>query len=139
RVPAPWRMEVVNDEMYHLESWRNRYRTDNMLPLLLRRLETSSKFSSHQKEVIRKVYFSSPLVQRLLFIKSEYATLGFGTMAEIIEALSRSNLVALRIPSVLFALGTIVLAYRLGKALWDDALGLWIAALVTIGLLPQVY
>lgn len=139
RLPAPWRMEVVNDEMYHLESWRNRYRTDNMLPLLLRRLETSSKFTSQQKEVIRKIYFSSPLVQRLLFIKSEYATLGFGTMAEVIEALSRSNLVALRIPSVLFALGSILLAYRLGKALWDDALGFWIATLVTIGLLPQVY
>jgi hypothetical protein len=139
RLPAPWRMDVINDEMYHLESWRNRYRTDNILPLFLRRLDETKQFTPQQKERLRKIYFSGPLVQRLLCIKSEYGTLGFGTMAEIIEAISKSNLIALRLPSVLFALGSIVLAYLLGKALWDDSLGLWIAALVAIGLLPQVY
>ena len=38
RLPAPWGPEVIGDEMLHLESWRNRYRTDDMMPLFMRRL-----------------------------------------------------------------------------------------------------
>ena len=33
RLPSPWRMDVTNDEMLHLESYRNHYRTDD-IPLI---------------------------------------------------------------------------------------------------------
>jgi hypothetical protein len=139
RLPAPWRLDVVNDEMYHIQSWRNRYRTDDVLPLFLQRIEETNRLSSQQKDSLRRLYQNSPLFQRLLCVKGDYGSVGYSALAEAIEALSKSSIIALRIPSVLFSLGTIVLAYVLGKTLWDEALGLWIAALFAVGLLQQVY
>jgi hypothetical protein len=139
RLPAPWKMDIINDEMFHIKSWRNRYRTNDVMPLFLRRLDQSAKLDSSQKAVLRRLYQSSPLFQRLLCVKGDYASVGYSALAEAIEATSKSNLVALRIPSVLFSLGTVVLAYFLGKVLWDEALGLWLAAFFAAGSLPQVY
>jgi hypothetical protein len=139
RLPAPWRTDVTNDEMYHIKSWRHQYRTNNVMPLFLRRLEQTNRLSSPQKETLRQLYLTSPLFQRLLCVKSEYGAYGYGALAEVIEAVSHSSITALRVPSVLFSLGTLVLAYFLGKALADAALGLWSSALFAIALLPQVY
>jgi hypothetical protein len=139
RLPAPWRLDAVNDEMFHIKSWRNRYRTDDVLPLFLRRIDQTNKLSSPQKDSLRRLYQTSPLFQRLLCVKGDYASVGYSALAETIEALSKSSIIALRMPSVLFSLLTIVLAYVLGKALWDEALGLWLAALFAVGVLQQVY
>jgi hypothetical protein len=139
RLPAPWNTEITNDEMYHIKSWRTRYRTDDVMPIFLRRLDETNRFSTAQKEKLKHLYHTSPLFQRLLCIKSDYGSFGFSTLAETIEFLSESNLTAVRVPSVLFSLGSIVLAYLLGKALMDEALGLWLAAFLTVGMLPQVY
>jgi hypothetical protein len=139
RLPAPWRIEVINDEMYHIKSWLHLYRTGDVVPLFPRKVDESNRFSSGQKEQLKQLYRTSPLFQRLVCVKSDYGSIGYSSMAEVIEALSKSNLVALRVPSVLFSLGSIVLAYLLGKALVDEALGLWLAAFLTVGMLPQVY
>ena len=53
--------------MLHLESWRNRYRTDDMMPLFMRRLELNPRFSPSQKQALREVYHAHPLFQRLVF------------------------------------------------------------------------
>lgn len=139
RLPAPWRAEVTNDEMYHIKSWRNRYRTNDVLPLFVRRLDRSHAFSSSLKEQLKQLYYSSPLFQRFLCIKSEYGSYGYGLLGEAIEAASHSSIVALRIPSVLASLGTILLAYLLGKTLKDEPLGFLLASFFAAGLLPQVY
>jgi len=125
--------------MFHIKSWRNRYRTDDVIPTFTRRLDQTGRLSSSQKEWLRHLYRTSPLFQRLLCVKGDYASVGYSTLAEAIEALSHSSLSALRIPSVLFSLGTVVLAYVLGKALMDEALGLWLAAFFAVGPLDQVY
>ncbi len=39
RLPGPWRMDVTNEEMEDLESYRNHYRTDDISPDLLQKLE----------------------------------------------------------------------------------------------------
>jgi hypothetical protein len=139
RLPAPWRAEVINDEMYHLESWMRRYRTDDIAPLFHRQIAGTSVLSASQKAWVEDLYRRSPLVQRLVCIKNDYGSFGFSTMAEVIEYTSHSDLVALRLPSVAIALGTIVLAYLVGAALRDRTLGLWLAAFVTVGPLPQIY
>jgi hypothetical protein len=139
RLPAPWRTEVIDDEMYHIKSWLHVYRTDNVVPLFPHQVDLSNRFDSRQKEQLKELYRTSPLFQRLVCVKSDYGSLGYSTLAETIEAISESNLSALRVPSVLFSLGSILLAYLLGKALVDEALGLWLAAFLTVGMLPQVY
>jgi hypothetical protein len=139
RLPAPWRVEIINDEMFHIKSWRHRYRTGDVMPIFPRRLEQTNRLSASQKEWLLRLYRESPWFQRLLCLKSDYASVGYSTLAEAIEALSHSNLIALRVPSVLFSLGSIVLAYVLGKALMDGALGLWLAAFFAVGPLDQVY
>jgi hypothetical protein len=139
RLPAPWRTEIINDEMFHIKSWRHRYRTPDVMPLFLKRLDQADRLGSSQKEQLRQLYRDSPFFRRLLCVKSDYASVGYSALAEAIEAASWSNLTALRLPSVLFSLGSIVLAYVLGKALWDEALGCWLAAFFAIGPLAQVY
>src|SRR5260370_23688232 len=119
RLPAPWRLDVTNDEMYHIKSWRHLYRTGDVIPLFSRRLDQTNRFSAAQKEQLKELYRTSPLFQRLLCVKDDYGSVGFSSLAETIEAVSKSNLTALRVPSVLFSLGTIVLAYLLGRALMD--------------------
>ncbi|MHC5538176.1 hypothetical protein ACYOEI_08105 [Singulisphaera rosea] len=139
RLPAPWRVEVINDEMYHLESWMRHYRTDDIAPLFHRQIAAMSSFSPERKAWLEHLYQSSPLVQRLVCVKNDYGSFGFSVAAEIIEYFSHSNLVVLRLPAVAFALGTILLAYYLGTLLKDRELGLWIAALVTVAPLTQTY
>jgi hypothetical protein len=138
-LPAPWRAEVIGDEMIHLESWRNRYRTDDMLPLFRLRLERHPGFSAAEKAAIERAYFASPLVQRMTFLLADQPSPTFSVIAETIEWLTRSNLVALRSASVVFSFGALVLAFLLGRELKDDALGLWLAALLAMGPLPQIF
>lgn len=48
-VPSAWRLDPIIDEMYHLESWRNRYGTDDPLPIFRVRLAASGALSDGQK------------------------------------------------------------------------------------------
>lgn len=139
RLPAPWHVEVINDEMYHLESWMRHYRTADIAPLFHRQVAAMGSLSPDRKAQLENLYRSSPLVQRLVCVKNDYGSFGFSVAAEIIEYFSHSNLIVLRLPAVAFALGTILLAYYLGALLKDRELGLWIAALVTVAPLTQVY
>ncbi len=139
RLAAPGQTTVTNDEMHHLESWRNRYRTDDAYPLFLERLEGSGMLSEKRLELVRKAYHASPLVQRAFIVLVDPQPPGFPIMAEIIEATTRSSLLALRIPSVIASILAVWLMYRLGRALRDPTLGLWLAALLAIGFLTQVY
>lgn len=66
--PAPWRAEVVNDEMLHLESWRNRYGTDDQFPIFIARLEQSAVLSAENFEKVKSVYDDFPWLQRALFL-----------------------------------------------------------------------
>ena len=43
RLPAPWRVGVTNDEMLHLESFRNHYRTDDIYPVFVRKVELAGR------------------------------------------------------------------------------------------------
>lgn len=66
RITLPWRLGITNDEAHHhLESWRNRYRTEKMNPVFLRKLERMNRLSSEQMDLVKRVYFASPIVQRL--------------------------------------------------------------------------
>ena len=39
RVPMLWRIEPTNDELLHLESWRNRYWSNDQFPVFRERLD----------------------------------------------------------------------------------------------------
>ena len=138
RVPAPWRVDVIGDEMLHLESWRNRYRTDDVLPLFRARLEQNAKLPPAAKRLLLHLYRTSPLFQRSLMASGHPAPT-YCVLAESIEAATHSSLLALRGPSVFFSLAALVVAYYLGKELRDDALGLWLAGFLAISPLPQIY
>lgn len=139
RLPAPWGPEVIGDEMLHLESWRNRYRTADMMPLFQRRLDLNARFSTQQKQTLRDLYQGHPWFQRLLLVQSDPPSPTYSALGEVIESLSHSNLLALRLPSVVFALLALILAFFLGRMMGDDVLGLWVAGLLAIGPLPQLY
>ena len=64
RLPSPWRLDVINDEMHHLESWRNRYKSQDIYPLFLQKLELSGRLSPAKLNLLHKIYQSSPLIQR---------------------------------------------------------------------------
>src|ERR1035437_702534 len=83
RLPAPWQMDVTNDEMHHLESWRNRYKSDDIYPLFLHKLEARENLSPVRLELIRKLYFSSSLVPHALLVLVDPQPPLFPTLAEI--------------------------------------------------------
>lgn len=138
RLPAPTRVDVIGDEMLHLESWRNRYRTDDILPLFRARLEQNKKIPPAAKTYLLHWYRTNPLFQRAL-MSSGHPAPTYCVLAEGIEAATHSSLLALRGPSVLFSLLALVVAYGLGRELKDDTLGLWLAGFVAISPLPQIY
>jgi hypothetical protein len=88
---------------------------------------------------VKRLYASGPLAQRGLLVLVDPQPPFYPVLAEIIEAISHSSLVWLRIPSVIASLGTTLLLFFVGKAVDDIALGLWLAALISIGTLAQVY
>src|SRR4051812_26184124 len=68
RGAAPWRLPVMNDEMHHLESWRNRYRTDDIYPLFIKRLEQGNRLSPATLARVKRIYHSGSLAQRGLIV-----------------------------------------------------------------------
>ncbi len=139
RLPAPWQRNLINDEMHHLESWRNRYRTDDIYPLFLKKLESGGRVDKRKIEMVRRLYRGSPLFQRAMLVLVDPQPPLFPAVAETIEAATHSSLLALRIPSMLLSLTAIALAYLLGRRMWDNSAGLWLAGLTTIGALGQYY
>jgi hypothetical protein len=139
RLAAPWRFVVINDEMHHLESWRNRYRTDNIYPMFMDRLEKTHRLSPKRLELVWKVYRSSPIIQRGIIVLVDPQPPIFPVMAECIEAVTHSSLIALRLPSMLSSLAAIGFAYLLGARVKDRSTGLWMAGLLAMGALGQAY
>ncbi|MGE0712590.1 MAG: hypothetical protein AB7N76_33320 [Planctomycetota bacterium] len=139
RLPAPWRMDVLNDELHHLESWRNRYRTDDVYPHFLRRVRAATFLSDATKQRVERFYASGPLAQRALIALVDPQPPLFPVAAELIEASTRSSLLALRLPSLVASLLAIALAFLLGRELRGPPLGLWMALLVAAGALVQLY
>jgi hypothetical protein len=139
RLTAPWQFGLTNDEMHHLESWRNRYRTDDIYPLFLERVEAAGLLGEKNLERLKAAYAASPVVQRALIVLVDPQPPLFPVLAETIEAITHSNLVVARIPSALASIVAVLFMFRLGRLLWDASLGLWLASLLAIGLLAQMY
>jgi len=124
---------------YTLNPTAINYRTADISPDLLRKLERARFLTPEQIGLFKKVYYASPVAQRALIVVADMHPPLHPVTAEIIEAVSRSSLVALRIPSVLASLACILLMYLLGSELKDSTLGLWLAALMTVSLIAQTY
>lgn len=139
RVPAPWQMDVTNDEMHHLESWRNRYKSDDVYPLFLQKLEAKESLSPARLELIRKLYHSSPLVPHAMLVLVDPQPPLYPTLAEITAKLSDSSLIALRLWSVAFSLLAIWVGYLTGREVAGRLCGLWLAILICIGAVTQYF
>ena len=139
RLPAPWQMDVTNDEMHHLESWRNRYKSDDIYPLFLKKLEARKDLSPVRVEMVRKLYFSSSLVPHALLVLVDPQPPIFPTLAEITAKVTDSSLMALRSWSVAFSLLAIWVGYLAGREIAGRLCGLWLAILVCIGAVSQFF
>ncbi len=139
RLAAPWRTDVINDEMHHLQSWRNRYGTDDIYPLFLQRLEASGKLPARRLEQVRKIYHAHPLIQRGLIVLVDPQPPLYPILAEFTQWLTASSLLALRFWSVFFALAAVWVAWRIGRDWLSPAAGLWMALLVCLGATSQFY
>jgi hypothetical protein len=140
RLPSPWRLEVTNDEQHHhLQSWRNRYRTNDVFPVFFDRLQETHQNSRQVKKLLAIYHAHPELVARSLFILIDPQPPLWPVLAETIEAISHSSLVLQRIPPLIASLAALALAYLIGKRLGGMDLGLWLSGLFTIGLLSQVY
>ena len=139
RVPAPWQMDVTNDEMHHLESWRNRYKSDDVYPLFLEKLEAKENLSPSRLELARRLYHSSSLVPHALLVLVDPQPPLFPTLAEITAKLTDSSLVGVRLWSVVFSLLAIWIGYLAGRELAGHLCGLWLAILVCIGAVTQYF
>lgn len=139
RIAAPWQLGITNDEMHHLKSWRNRYGTNDIYPMFIQRLEETKSLTPAKLARVKRIYAASPLIQRGLIVLVDPQPPTFPIMAEAIEWISNSSLIALRLPSALASLATIVIVFVLGRRLKDNSLGLWMAAMMTVGTLGQVY
>ena len=139
RLPSPWRLDVINDEMHHLESWRNRYKSQDIYPLFLQKLELSGRLSPAKLNLLHKFYQSSPLIQRALIVLVDPQPPVYPVLAEITQKMTDSSLVSLRLLSVLFSLLAIWVAYLAGREIRDPMCGLWLASWVCIGAVSQFY
>ena len=125
--------------MHHLESWRNRYGTNDIYPLFLQRLEASGRLSPERLEMVRGIYDLHPLVQRGLIVLVDPQPPVYPVLAELTQWATDSSLLLLRWWSVLFSLGSIYVAYRLGRSIRDEATGAWVAILACVGATTQSY
>ncbi|MFP8878222.1 MAG: glycosyltransferase family 39 protein [Myxococcota bacterium] len=139
RLSAPWRVIFTNDELHHIESWRHRYRTDDIYPMVVTKVERSGLLNDRQFELFESFYNLGPLAQRALAVVFEIQPPSFPVLAEVIEAITHSNLIALRSLSVVASLAAVLLMWLIGRRLQDDLLGFFMAGLLAIGPLTQVY
>ncbi len=137
RLPSPWRTQVTNDEMLHLESYRNRYGTEDIYPLFLQRLKSS--VSPQRYSQIERVYRSSPIVQRIFLMLPDGHPPGFPLTMEVTQAVTDSSLMAIRFISVLGSIAAVLLMFEIGRRLGGPSLGLWSAGLLSVGFLPIAY
>lgn len=139
RLPAPWRADVTNDELHHLESWRNRYRTDDVYPLFRERIRRAAFLSESTRDRAERFYALGPLAQRSLLVLVDPQPPLFPLTAEVIEASTGSSLTALRLTSVCASCLALGFAFLLGRELRGPPLGLWLAALAGAGAYVQLY
>ncbi len=139
RGTAPWQDILTNDEMIHLESWRNHYRTDDICPSLVARAEITGLLEGEKLEFFKKVYYSSTIFQRGLIVLNDLHPPTFAVLAELLEMTTHSSLVAVRMVSAIASALAVLFMYRLGRDLRDRTLGLWLAALLAIGYLAQLH
>ncbi len=137
RGPAPWRTEVLNDEMLHLRSWRNRYGTDSIFPIFMARLESLPPSSMNRR--LMRIYETGPVAQRGFIILVDGHPPLFPAAMESIAAATNSNLYAQRLVSTFASLASVVAAFLLGQKLRDDALGLCIATVFCISATCQYF
>ena len=139
RGTAPWQEALTNDEMLHLESWRNRFRTDNIYPIFLEKAERRGLLEGKRLEVVERAYNSSTLFQRGLLVLVDVHPPTFQVLAQVLEALTHSSLTTVRLVSAIASALAVLFAYRLGRELRDSSLGLWLGTLFAIGFLAQVH
>jgi hypothetical protein len=139
-LPAPMRLPAVNDEMVHLQSWRNRYDEPVVYPLVMDKLRARVTLSPEQWAVFERTLVDHPLLQRVFLsqLADGQPTL-FVWTAELAAALSGSSLLALRALSLAGALLCLVFLFLLGKRLCDETLGYWLASIQAVSYLTQTY
>ncbi len=139
RGAAPWQDALTNDEMLHLESWRNRYRTDDIYPVFIKKVNLHGLLDGRKLELLESAYESSTLVQRGLLVLNDLHPPTFPVLAEVVEAVTHSSLVAVRMVSAIASALAVLFMYLLGRDLRSRSLGLWLATLLGIGFLAQVH
>lgn len=137
RFPAPWRMEVTNDEMLHLKSWRNHYGTNSIFPLFVARLQSLPKSRLNQQLI--DLYNRGPLFQRGFLILTDGHPPTFPSLMEAIQTFSNSSLIAQRTVSAVMSLASIVTAFFIGRKIKDDALGLCLSTLFCVSATGQIF
>lgn len=139
-LPAPWQLDVIIDEMLHLESWRNRYDEPLISPLVMEKLHATGRLSDPQYEQFRQFMLDHHWLQRVVLSQFVDAFPPIYTwLVEGIAAFSDSSLLAMRIPSVLGALLALWSLHRLGRELAGPALAWWLVAFAAISYLTQLY
>jgi hypothetical protein len=139
RGAAPWQEFLTNDEMLHLESWRNRYRTDDICPSFVEKAKITGLLEGRTLELFERAYGSGALCQRGLLVLNDLHPPTFPLLAEVLEALTHSSLTTVRMVSAIASALAVLFAYRLGAALRGPALGIWLGTLFAIGYLGQIH
>jgi hypothetical protein len=140
RLAAPWRIDITVDEAHHhLESWNHRYRTTDIYPLFLQRLDTQRRIPPKLADLGRWFYHTGALAQRSLIVLNDPQPPTFPVLAEIVEAVTHSNMLVMRLISVAASAAAVWLMYLAGVELRDRRLGLTMASLLAIGALGQIY
>ncbi len=137
---APGRLGVVNDEMLHLESWRNRYHDPIIYPLIMQKLRDTGRLSPQAFARFERLMAEHRWLQRAVLSQfGEGFPPLYGWLAEGMAAVSDSSLVAMRSMSVVGALLCLVALYLLGWELRGHGLGCWLASMQAICYLTQTY
>lgn len=138
-LPAPWRMPAWNDEMLHLQSWRNRYGTDDVFPIGRHKIAKAKHIPEAVRALALAVYDSGPMAQRLFIIMQDCHPSLWPIIAEIVAGATNSSLVAIRLLSTVSFLLTLYLLYRIGTHLGSESEGALLGALWGVAYLPLEY
>lgn len=137
RAPNMFNDQIVNDEMLHLESYRNRYRSNDIYPVFMEKAE--NRLSSDQYATLEQWYQDSPLVQRGLLVLTDGHPPVWPVLAEVSEAATQSSITTIRMVSLVASLFAIWFMYRLGRATGDVWYGLWCATLLCVWYMAAMY
>lgn len=138
-LPAPWRMPASNDEMLHLQSWRNRYGTDDVFPIGRHKIAKAKHIPDAVRELALTIYDAGPIGQRLFIVMQDCHPSLWPITAEIVAGVTNSSLAAIRLLSTLSFLLTLYLLYRIGAHLGSGSEGALLTSLWCISYLPFEY